>query len=111
MAVMSADTLAGQQVDLLRQLKELAGPGFQIMFAPAEVRIADDEILVQVVDADRGVVELHPRKLDKISLGDVIHATQVVDEAFSALAGQPRAAHCWVQDHSDGGRSHLYSAD
>lgn len=98
------NTLVGQDTDLLRRLQEVvknhpAASGLQLLIAPAALVVADDEVLVQRFDADRRVVELHPRKLADVSLTDVLHTPQVTgvtDEAYSDYAATPHASNCWT---------------
>ncbi|MEE4543498.1 hypothetical protein V2S66_16145 [Streptomyces sp. V4-01] len=115
MTILAEDTLVAQEADLLGRLKAIldghpAGAAFRLLLAPADLPVADDEVLVQEIDTDRGVVELHPRKLSDVNLDDVLHAAQVIDPADQALAlhaGSPRAE--WCKDEViDGRTTHLY---
>lgn len=116
MTILAEDTLVGQEADLLGRLKAVlddhpAGGAFQLLLAPAGVQVADDEVLVQEIDSDRGVVELRRRKLSDVSLGDVLHATQVIDpadQAFGLYAGSPRSSDCGSYT-ANGRTSHIYT--
>jgi hypothetical protein len=108
-------TLVAQEADLLGRLKAMlddhpAGAAFRLLLAPADVPVADDEVLVQEIDTDRGVVQLRPRKVSDVHLGDVLHDTQIVnlDEDFARYAAMPVAAYCWKKDRRDGRVAHFY---
>jgi hypothetical protein len=106
----------GQEADLLRQLQTVlgghpAGRAFRLMLAPTALAVADDEVLVQVVSATTGTIELHPRKLADVNLTDVLHPTQVIDpadEEFSRYAASPTAVSCHGMTAPGGHRSHGY---
>lgn len=116
MTAMSTETLVGSQSDLARQLAAVladhpAGDSFRLMFAPADVEVAEDEVLVQAVNAERGVIELIPRKLDALGLDEVVHATQVLDPGdgdFSEYAATPMAGSCLVRYDLHKKRRHIY---
>jgi hypothetical protein len=115
MTILTDDTLVGQEADLLGRLKAMlnahpAGCAFQLLLAPAGVTVADDEILVQEIDTDRGVVELRPRRISDVALGDVLHATQLIsptDEDFTRYAGEPQATVYYPIKRNDGSTGHL----
>jgi hypothetical protein len=114
---LAEETLVGQEADLLARLKGLldghpAGGAFKLLLAPAALRVADDEVLVQVYDAERGVAELRPRKLSEVTLDDVLHPAQVIDPADEALRGYALAPvhhQCWETHRPDGSRGHVYT--
>lgn len=116
MTAMSTETLATSQGDLLRRLADVlaqhpAGSSFRLMFAPEGLEVAEDEILVQAIDVERGVIELRPRKLDELSLDDMVHATQVLDpsdDEFNEYATSPMAARCLVRYDIHKNRRHIY---
>nr|WSZ96840.1 hypothetical protein OH820_15270 [Streptomyces sp. NBC_00857] len=116
MAVMS-ETLAGRHIDFLNQLNDMmkqsgVGIPLQIILTLAEVEVAADEVLIQVVNPARGIVELHPRKIAALDLGDVIHATQVMDPgdfAFSEYASSTRNSQCHAYTRPNGTQGHLYT--
>ncbi|MFK0284228.1 hypothetical protein ACIQVL_27730 [Streptomyces sp. NPDC090499] len=93
------ETLVHQDADLLDRLRSVlgdhpAGPSFQLLFAPEGLNVAADEILVQRLDPDRNVIELHPRKIADIGLADVPHTSQTVslsDDDFARYAQSPMA--------------------
>jgi hypothetical protein len=113
--ILAEDTLVGQEADLLGRLKAMlndhpAGSAFQLLLAPVGMTVADDEILVQEIDTDRGVVELHPRRLSDVALGDVLYATQVIsptDEDFTRYAETPQATDYFPIKRPDGSTGHL----
>lgn len=116
MTAMSTETLVGSQSDLARQLAAVlanhpAGNSFRLMFAPTGVEVAEDEVLVQVVNAERGVIELIPRKLDDLSLDETVHATQVLDPGdgdFNEYAATPMAGKCLVRYDLHKNKQHIY---
>ncbi|MEV0278570.1 hypothetical protein AB0I22_19610 [Streptomyces sp. NPDC050610] len=107
-------TLAGQQIDLLRQLAGVLsghplGASFRLMFAPPDPQVAEDEILAQTVTAD-GVIELRPRKIAALTPDDVLHTMQVLDPAdtdFTDYGRGPRVAYCEEIRRPNGDRGHL----
>ncbi|MBP5867916.1 hypothetical protein [Streptomyces scabiei] len=113
---MSTETLVGSQSNLAHQLAAIladhpAGSSFRLMFAPVGVEVAEDEVLVQVVNAESGVIELRPRKLDDLSLDDTVHATQVLDpgdDDFNEYAATPMAGKCLVRYDLHKNRQHIY---
>lgn len=113
MTAMSTETLVSSQSDLLQQLAAVlanhpAGASFRLMFAPTGVEVAEDEVLVQVINAERGVIELVPRKLDDLSLDDTVHTTQVInpqDEDFTKYA--PEAGKYLVRYNLQGQKVHI----
>lgn len=75
---------------LLTQLREVMSQNpravpFRLLFVPDGMSLAPDEVLVQVVNSRRGVLELHPRRMDDLEPGDLIHASQLLDPASTAL--------------------------
>lgn len=107
--------LVSQETDLFHQLRAVlrdhpAGHCFQLLFTPADVHVADDEILVQEVDPARGVVELHPRKVRNIRAEDVLYASQTIrltDDDLVRYAQQstPIEYHAYRRD--DGTLGHV----
>ncbi|MFE4535815.1 hypothetical protein ACFRKB_12120 [Streptomyces scopuliridis] len=91
-------------IDLIKEVNHVisrheAGSSFRLLFAPVELRVADDEIFVQTVSPE-GVVELRPRKIAELGPDDIIHATQSVDPgdaAFYAARG-PHDRSCIMVD-------------
>lgn len=86
----TAPTLVEQQVELFRELNAVLsrhdlGAAVRLLVVPGELDLGRDEVLVQEVDAVRRVVELRPRNLTDLRLGDVLHATQVLDPGDHAL--------------------------
>ncbi|MDO0927292.1 hypothetical protein QQY24_18420 [Streptomyces sp. TG1A-8] len=112
---LASPTLVEQQADLLSDLNEVlqrhaVGGAFRLMYAPQELDLALDQVLVQKVDSDRGVVELHPRKLHEIGPSDLLHETQVIDPAdvtFGAHARSLHGAECYASTRPDGTTGHL----
>ncbi|MEU3458579.1 hypothetical protein ABZ721_01305 [Streptomyces sp. NPDC006733] len=81
------------------------------MFVPEGLPVAEDEVLVQVVKAEEGVIELRPRKLNELSLDDMVHATQVLDpsdDEFNEYATSPMAASCLKRRGLHGQTVHIY---
>lgn len=116
MTVAVDPTLVGQQIDLLGKLNEVlrqhsAAASFRLVFAPTEMALAEDEVLVQVANADRGVVELHPRKVADLTPDDIIHTTQAIDIADDtiALVGSRGGGDCWPIKNPNGQTGHLYT--
>lgn len=109
------ETLVNQDVDLLRRLRAVldghpASQSFQLLYAPAEVTVADGEVLVQEVDRARGVVELHPRKLTDVNVGDTLHISQVIDLAddnFTQHVQSSTPTEYSPIERPDGSRGHL----
>jgi hypothetical protein len=116
MAEIITDTLASSQADLIRRIAEVladhpAGGSFRLLFAPHDLSVAEDEVLIQVTNEDRGVIELHPRKVDDLDLNDVVHATQVLDPSdaeFNKYAESPKAASCLIRYDLMGKPVHIY---
>jgi hypothetical protein len=116
--VTSSETLVEQQVNLMRKLNDVLkqheiGGAFCLMYVPSELDISDDEVLIQDVDAERRMVEIRPRKLTQLGLGDVLHATQIInptDHSLSHYARNRRTQHCYAtQRPDDGSTGHLYA--
>lgn len=89
-------TMVDQQSDLIGQLAALLqqhplGESFKLLYTPHGLPLAEDEVLVQKVDAERHVMELHPTALSDILLGDVMHDTQIVNPQDRALTGYAQA--------------------
>jgi hypothetical protein len=97
MSTVSTGLLARQEADLLSQLLEVlarhpAGRFFHLLVADGTVPVGPGEVLVQVADLDRGVIELRPRKAADIQVGDVLHDTRrvsIADPAFVDYAQTP----------------------
>jgi transcriptional regulator with XRE-family HTH domain len=109
------ETLIEQEADLLSRLKAIldghpAGGAVRILLAPTGMPVAEDEVLVQEMDTDRGVVQLRPRKLSDVNLDEVLHDTQILnlDEDFARYAAMPVASYCWKKDRRDGRIAHFY---
>ncbi|MEU0722809.1 hypothetical protein [Streptomyces sp. NPDC006140] len=115
MTVLASGTLVEQQAELMRQLNDVLkqheiGRDFRIMFAPPQLDVAEDEVLVQVVNPEKRMVEIHPRRLTELHLGDTIHATQVIDpsdEAFGNYSTSQRATTYLKTTRPDGSKGHL----
>ncbi|WP_019061531.1 hypothetical protein [Streptomyces prunicolor] len=109
-------TLVAQQAALLREINEVlerhpVAGAFRLLYAPETLEVSHDTVFVQVVDAERGVVELHPRHLFEIASGDVLHATQTFDlgdDALSDYASEARASDCKSSNRLNGSRGHIY---
>ncbi|MEU4413919.1 hypothetical protein [Nocardia salmonicida] len=76
--------LVEAQNDLVRQLADIlvthpAGKHFRLLFAPNDLALDSDEVLIQTVDRTRRVVELTPRRVNDLTIDSVIHEAQVVD--------------------------------
>ncbi|PGH46937.1 hypothetical protein [Streptomyces sp. Ru87] len=116
MTITAPETAVEQRTDLMRQLTDVLrqhplGGLFTLMVAPPELDIAEDEVLVQVVNGGSRVVELHPRKVSAVRPEDVLHATQVVDPCDAPLldyAAHPQANNCHPITRPDGSTGHLY---
>ncbi|WP_124258648.1 hypothetical protein [Rhodococcus ruber] len=116
MTVKFTETLASSQNDLLHRLADILanhpeGSSFRLMYVPQALRTAEDEVLVQVVNGESGVIELHPRKLDALRLDEVVHATQVLDPSDHELneyASSPVAAKCLKRYGLDKKPIHVY---
>ncbi|MGW6454311.1 hypothetical protein ACWF94_00005 [Streptomyces sp. NPDC055078] len=113
-----APTLTGQQTSLLSELNAVLarhplGEGFAIMYAPADIHLTDGEVLVQVVNPQTRITELHPRKLTDLAADDILHTTQVIDptdQAFLGYATHPQASECLTgPKRLSGSASHVYS--
>ncbi|MBO3681711.1 hypothetical protein [Streptomyces sp. NEAU-YJ-81] len=117
MTVLASEPVVEQQANLMRQLAEVLkqheiGGCFRLMFVPSGLKISDDEVLVQDVNAEQRVIEIRPRKLTQLSLGDVLHATQVIDPSDESLidhASNPVASDCKAVDRVPGGTGHHYA--
>ncbi|MET7685631.1 hypothetical protein [Streptomyces sp. NPDC005423] len=104
-------TLVQQTADLLSELNEVlkrhsVGEGFALLYAPRELPVGAGTVLVQEVDAIRGVVELRPRDLAEIASSDVLHNTQAIslgDDALSHYAYGVKGRSCLMLD-----RDHYY---
>jgi hypothetical protein len=109
------ETLVGQEADLLFRLKAVlnghpAGGSFHLLLAATGITVADDEILVQEIDTARGIVELRPRKLNDVTLGEVLHPTQVISPAdveFTQYTASPQATDYYPTTPPDGSAGHL----
>jgi hypothetical protein len=95
----ATETLAHQDADLLQRLHSVlgehpAGPALHLLLAPEGLNIGADEILVQRVDRDRNVIELHPCKIADLTPTDIPHPSQVVplsDGDFARYTQKPEA--------------------
>jgi len=71
-------TLIEQHARLITELRQVmdrhpyAVP-FRLLVAPDDLDLATDEVLVQTVDPDRGVLELQPRKISDLTPADTLH--------------------------------------
>ncbi|ASQ94461.1 MULTISPECIES: hypothetical protein [unclassified Streptomyces] len=117
MTVLASEPLVEQQANLMRHLAEVLkqyeiGGSFRLMFVPSGLEISDDEVLVQDVNAEERVVEIRPRKLTDLSLGEVLHATQVIDPSDESLivhAGNSSGWDCKSYTRPNGSTGHLYA--
>ncbi|MBL1120505.1 hypothetical protein JK364_50675 [Streptomyces sp. 110] len=117
MTVLAAEPLVEQQANLMRHLAEVLkkheiGGSFRLMFVPSGLEISDDEVLVQDVNLEKRVVEVRPRKLTDLGLGEVLHATQVIDpldESLIAHAGNSSGWDCKSYTRPNGSTGHLYA--
>jgi hypothetical protein len=107
-------TPVAQQADLLARLKSVldnhpAGAAFHLLYAAASVPVASDEVLVQRLDAERGVLEVRPCKLTDLRADDVLQATQVIDPADAAVVLDAAQATAGCHSITSEGRtSHNY---
>lgn len=109
-------SLVESQNDLVRQLADLlathpAGQHFRLMFAPADLALEADEVLVQTVDPAGRVIELAPRRISDLTLDSLIHDTQVIDPAdenINEYAANPVAAKCLKRRNLHGQTVHIY---
>ncbi|MFI1012641.1 hypothetical protein [Streptomyces sp. NPDC020965] len=112
----SAPTLAAQQTALLTDLNAVLdrhplAAAVTLLFTPETIALAPGEVLVQRVDTERGVIELHPRNVVDLAPGDVLHATQTMDPAddsFLDYAAAPTAGKYLRSTHEDGSESHIF---
>ncbi|WP_280483559.1 hypothetical protein [Nocardia farcinica] len=109
-------TLVESQNDLVRQLADLlathpAGQHFRLMFAPGDLALEPDEVLVQNIDPARRVIELTPQRIQDLTIDSVVHDTQIVDPAdedFNRYAANPVAAKCLKRRNLHGQTVHIY---
>jgi hypothetical protein len=109
-------TLIEQQADMLCELNQVlnrhaVGGAFRLMYSPQDLDLTEGEVLVQVVNAERRVLELHPRRLSELGDGEVLHETQTVDPSDGFLTNYPaqaRASDCYATTHPNGTKGHLY---
>lgn len=110
------ESLVVSQSDLLEQVAALlekhpSGRFFRLMFAPATVPVGTDEVLVQVENSERGVIELQPRKLSELDSSAVVHDSQTLDpadEEFKRYGSSPIAAKCLKRRNLHGQTVHIY---
>ncbi|MFF5304771.1 hypothetical protein ACFY5F_35985 [Streptomyces sp. NPDC013161] len=108
LASAAAPTLVEQHARLFRELNAVlarhsVGAAVRLMVVPEELALGVDELLVQEVDAKQRVVLLRPQHLSELRLGDVPHATQVLDPGDHALneyAREAQASDCYKKDGS-----------
>lgn len=113
---MTAETLVGQQADLLASIAELlnshpAGRNLRLMVVADELSVGEDEVFVQVSVPGSRTIELHPRKLSDLTVDDVVHGTHVLnplDEDFRGYAASPVAASCLKRYDLQGKPVHIY---
>jgi len=83
-----------------------------VVFAPESLDISRNNVLVQTVNPDRGVLELQPRKISDLTPTDTLHLTQTIDPANSKLpqySSPSRTALCQRKWDSDRGHNiHWY---
>ncbi|MGW4890237.1 hypothetical protein [Streptomyces murinus] len=105
-----------QQISLFRDLREVLdrhpfGGAVRLMYAPQELPLADDEVLVQEIDADHRVMHLRPVRLSDVGSGVVLHETQVLDPADRALSDYAQttsAKGCYMGEDHRGAPFHTY---
>ncbi|MGW4731864.1 hypothetical protein ACWEQC_22320 [Streptomyces shenzhenensis] len=87
------------------------GGAFRLLYAPADLDLPADTVLVQAINDDRGVIELQPRQISDLAPDDVLHMTQVLDPSDTALsthAEQLQARSCQATKRPDGSTGHYY---
>ncbi|MGC0334908.1 hypothetical protein RKD23_007985 [Streptomyces sp. SAI-170] len=111
---MTTATLVQQQAELMEELHAVlqrhpVGGAFRLLYAPQELDVPAGTVLVQKLNPETGVVELHPRGLSELSNADVMH--EVLDPSDQALryyANQAQASYCAASTRPDGSTGHLY---
>ncbi|MEE1764393.1 hypothetical protein [Streptomyces sp. SP18BB07] len=111
----ASPTLVERHTDLMSRLTAViqehgVDGDFKLLYAPQGLPLEEGEMLVQKVDPERRVIELHPTPLREVTLSDVLHDTQTVclsDESFTTYAEQPSASDC-VTGYHEGRPFHLY---
>lgn len=117
MTVLATEPQVEQHANLMQQLHDVLkqheiGGAFRLMFVPSELEVSDDEVLVQAVNTERGVVEIRPCKLSELTPGEVLHATQVIDPSDEPLIARgpgPFGKDCKASLRLNGSRGHLYA--
>ncbi|MFC8715274.1 MULTISPECIES: hypothetical protein [unclassified Streptomyces] len=90
----TASPLVEQQADLVDRLNEVLdrhplGGIFRLVYAPQNLDLAADEVLVQHVDPTQRVIELRPTPLARLGSADTLHESQTIplqDADFHARA-------------------------
>ncbi|MFF0228618.1 hypothetical protein [Streptomyces sp. NPDC004629] len=116
MHVATSPLVRQQTQSLLGELAQVlnrhpAGAAFRLLYAPADLDLPEDTVLVQTVNTDRGILELRPRQISDLRDADLLHMTQVLDPsdtALSAHAEQLQAASCHATQRPDGSTGHWY---
>lgn len=116
MHVATSPLVRQQTQSLLGELAQVlnrhpAGGAFRLLYAPEELEVPADTVLVQTVNSTRGVIELRPRQISDLGQDDVLHMTQVLDPsdtALSAYAEQVQAHSCHATERPGGGTGHWY---
>jgi len=107
--------LLAQQAELLKEIGSLlqnhpAGRNLSMLITPDEIEISEDEILVQKFDAERNVLSVFPKKIDELTLDEVIHKSQVHEIGNSNIekfVNDTHMASC-LKRHNSPGTIHVY---
>ncbi|MFE9686808.1 hypothetical protein [Streptomyces sp. NPDC006285] len=101
--------LIGQIATVLQQ--HPLGKAFTLLYTREGLPLAQDEVLVQRVDAERRVIELCPTALADVDLDGVLHETQTITPQDGALTGYALnrvSIDCKATFHDFGVKGHVY---
>ena len=110
------------QIHLIKSINDLicshpAGDKMRLMITSDELKLEDDEVLVQFVDKESNILKVKPVKVDSLCFSDILHEPHIIDLTdrqsydflHSDLSLSPSALpKCLIRNDLKGKKVHIY---